>query len=59
MVHNGIEYGLMEAYAEGFEILKTKRDWPLDLQQVAEIWRHGSVVLRYLPVATRSSGPGG
>ena len=48
MVHNGIEYGLMEAYAEGFEILKAKEDFDLDLHQVAEIWRFGSVVRSWL-----------
>ena len=48
MIHNGIEYGLMQAYAEGFELLKTKRELELDLHQVAEIWRHGSVVRSWL-----------
>lgn len=48
MIHNGIEYGLMQAYAEGFEILRAKRDYELDLHQVAEIWRHGSVVRSWL-----------
>jgi 6-phosphogluconate dehydrogenase len=48
MVHNGIEYGLMEAYAEGFEIMKAREDFDLDLHQVAEIWRHGSVVRSWL-----------
>jgi 6-phosphogluconate dehydrogenase len=48
MVHNGIEYGLMQAYAEGFEILRAKQDFDLDLHQVAEIWRHGSVVRSWL-----------
>jgi 6-phosphogluconate dehydrogenase len=48
MVHNGIEYGLMEAYAEGFDILKKKEEFPLDLHQVAEIWRYGSVVRSWL-----------
>ena len=48
MVHNGIEYGLMQAYAEGFHIMKAKGDFDLDLQQVAEIWRHGSVVRSWL-----------
>jgi 6-phosphogluconate dehydrogenase len=48
MVHNGIEYGLMEAYAEGFELLKKKADFKLDLHQVAEIWRFGSVVRSWL-----------
>lgn len=48
MVHNGIEYGLMQAYAEGFEIMKTKQDFDLDLHQIAEIWRYGSVVRSWL-----------
>jgi 6-phosphogluconate dehydrogenase len=48
MVHNGIEYGLMEAYAEGFELLKARSDFGLDLHQIAEVWRHGSVVRSWL-----------
>lgn len=48
MIHNGIEYGLMQAYAEGFEILKAKKEFDLDLHQVAEIWRYGSVVRSWL-----------
>jgi 6-phosphogluconate dehydrogenase len=48
MVHNGIEYGLMQAYAEGFEILSKKEEFDLDLHQVAEIWRFGSVVRSWL-----------
>ena len=48
MVHNGIEYGLMQAYAEGFEILKVKEDFDLDLHQIAQIWRYGSVVRSWL-----------
>jgi 6-phosphogluconate dehydrogenase len=48
MVHNGIEYGLMQAYAEGFSILKHKQEFELDLQQIAEIWRYGSVVRSWL-----------
>lgn len=48
MVHNGIEYGLMQAYAEGFEIMRAKPDFDLDLHQVAEIWRFGSVVRSWL-----------
>ncbi|HYY69995.1 MAG TPA: decarboxylating 6-phosphogluconate dehydrogenase, partial [Terriglobales bacterium] len=48
MVHNGVEYGLMEAYAEGFSILRGKREFELDLLQVAEIWRFGSVVRSWL-----------
>jgi 6-phosphogluconate dehydrogenase len=48
MVHNGIEYGLMQAYAEGFSILGARADFQLDLHQVAEIWREGSVVRSWL-----------
>jgi len=48
MVHNGIEYGMMEAYAEGFEILKAKEEFELDLHQVAEVWRYGSVIRSWL-----------
>ena len=48
MVHNGIEYGLMEAYAEGFSILRHKTEFELDLPAVAELWRHGSVVRSWL-----------
>jgi 6-phosphogluconate dehydrogenase len=48
MVHNGIEYGMMQAFAEGFSILKAKEEFGLDLHQVAEIWRYGSVVRSWL-----------
>lgn len=48
MVHNGIEYGLMQAYAEGFAILQHKKYFAFDLHQVAEIWRTGSVVRSWL-----------
>jgi len=49
MVHNGIEYGLMQAYAEGFEIMKSSKLYPsLDMHQIAEVWRHGSVVRSWL-----------
>jgi len=48
MIHNGIEYGLMQAYAEGFSILQHKREFALDLHQIAEIWRYGSVVRSWL-----------
>jgi 6-phosphogluconate dehydrogenase len=49
MVHNGIEYGLMQAYAEGFEIMKSTSMFPsLDMHQIAELWRHGSVVRSWL-----------
>lgn len=48
MIHNGIEYGMMQAYAEGFEILRAKKDFDLDLHQIAEVWRYGSVVRSWL-----------
>jgi 6-phosphogluconate dehydrogenase len=48
MIHNGIEYGLMQAYAEGFEIMRAKEVFGLDLHQIAEIWRFGSVVRSWL-----------
>ena len=48
MVHNGIEYGMMQAFAEGFEILHRKEDFALDLAAVGRIWQHGSVVRSWL-----------
>jgi len=48
MVHNGIEYGMMQAYAEGFALMAKKSEFELDLAQVAEVWRHGSVVRSWL-----------
>jgi 6-phosphogluconate dehydrogenase len=48
MVHNGIEYGMMQAYAEGFSIMEHKKPLNLDLAQIAEVWRHGSVVRSWL-----------
>jgi len=48
MVHNGIEYGMMQAFAEGFAIMKRKEALGLDLHQVSEIWRYGSVVRSWL-----------
>jgi 6-phosphogluconate dehydrogenase len=48
MVHNGIEYGLMQAYAEGFDVLKAKTEFGLDLAKIAETWRYGSVVRSWL-----------
>ena len=48
MVHNGIEYGMMQAYAEGFAILKKKNEFGLDMHQISEIWRTGSVVRSWL-----------
>lgn len=47
MVHNGVEYGLMQAYGEGFELLQSS-SFELDLGQIAEVWRHGSVVRSWL-----------
>jgi 6-phosphogluconate dehydrogenase len=48
MVHNGIEYGMMQAFAEGFGILKGKQEFGLDLSQVSQIWQYGSVVRSWL-----------
>ena len=48
MVHNGVEYGLMQAYAEGFELLEAKGDFGLDIAQISRIWSHGSVVRSWL-----------
>ena len=48
MVHNGIEYGMMQAYAEGFSIFEAKKEFNLDLPKIAEVWRYGSVVRSWL-----------
>jgi 6-phosphogluconate dehydrogenase len=48
MVHNGIEYGMMQAYAEGFEIMQAKKEFNLDLHAIASAWRYGSVVRSWL-----------
>ncbi|HEX6306007.1 MAG TPA: decarboxylating 6-phosphogluconate dehydrogenase [Anaerolineales bacterium] len=48
MVHNGIEYGIMQAYAEGFEIMKSKGEFDLDVYKVAEAWRYGTVIRSWL-----------
>ncbi|GHD62483.1 phosphogluconate dehydrogenase (NAD(+)-dependent, decarboxylating) [Jeongeupia chitinilytica] len=48
MVHNGIEYGMMQAFAEGFALLEAKKDFGLDVAEIAETWRHGSVVRSWL-----------
>ena len=48
MVHNGIEYGMLQAYAEGYEILHASRDFKLHLGQIAKVWNHGSVVRSWL-----------
>jgi 6-phosphogluconate dehydrogenase len=48
MIHNGIEYGMMQAFAEGFSILKSKEEFGIDLAKVSKIWQHGSVVRSWL-----------
>jgi len=48
MVHNGIEYGMMQAFAEGFEMLEAKTEFGLNLAEIAELWRHSSVVRSWL-----------
>ncbi len=48
MVHNGIEYGMMQAFAEGFALMKAKSEFELDLAAIAELWRHSSVVRSWL-----------
>jgi 6-phosphogluconate dehydrogenase len=48
MVHNGIEYALLQGYAEGFEILKSKKEFALDLHKIARLWNHGSVIRSWL-----------
>jgi 6-phosphogluconate dehydrogenase len=59
MVHNGIEYGLMQAYAEGFELMDHAHEFDLDLHQIASIWRYGSVVRSWLLELTeRALTPG-
>lgn len=55
MVHNGIEYGLMQAYSEGFAIMKAKKEFGLELHTIAEIWQHGSVVRSWLLDLTASA----
>jgi len=55
MIHNGIEYGMMQAYAEGFALLRGKADFHFDLAQVSELWRHGSVVQSWLLDLTANS----
>jgi len=59
MVHNGVEYGLMQAYAEGFEIMAAADEFHLDLHEIASIWRYGSVVRSWLlDLAERALRPG-
>ncbi len=48
MVHNGIEYGMMQSYAEGFELMNSKQEMNLDMHQISRIWQHGSVVRSWL-----------
>ena len=48
MVHNGVEYGLMQAYAEGFELLRSKDEFDFNLSEIANTWRYGSVVRSWL-----------
>src|SRR6185295_3569873 len=48
MIHNGIEYGMMQAYAEGLTLLHKKAEFNLDLAKISELWRHGSVVRSWL-----------
>lgn len=48
MIHNGIEYGMMQSLAEGFELMQAKQEFGLDLHQVSQIWQHGSVVRSWL-----------
>jgi 6-phosphogluconate dehydrogenase len=48
MIHNGIEYGMMQAFAEGFSIMKAKEEFNLDLAQISHAWQHGSVVRSWL-----------
>jgi 6-phosphogluconate dehydrogenase len=48
MIHNGIEYGMLQAYAEGYEILHASKDFDLDLKQIAAVWNRGSVVRSWL-----------
>lgn len=48
MIHNGIEYGMMQSFAEGLELLRGKQEFALDLAQITDLWRHGSVVRSWL-----------
>jgi 6-phosphogluconate dehydrogenase len=48
MIHNGVEYGMLQAYAEGYEILHASRDFKLDLHKIASVWNHGSVVRSWI-----------
>lgn len=55
MIHNGIEYGMMQAMAEGLDLIKGKEEFNLDLAQITELWRHGSVVRSWLLDLTAES----
>ncbi len=55
MVHNGIEYAMMESYAEGFEILKSKDEFEIDLGELADLWNHGGVIRSWLLELTADS----
>jgi 6-phosphogluconate dehydrogenase len=61
MVHNGIEYGMMQAFAEGFALMEAKKEFDLDLPAIGELWRHGSVVRSWLLDLTAEAlkDPGG
>ncbi|HMA19995.1 MAG TPA: decarboxylating 6-phosphogluconate dehydrogenase, partial [Gemmatimonadaceae bacterium] len=48
MIHNGVEYGMLQAYAEGYEILHASKDFKLDLHRIAAVWNHGSVVRSWI-----------
>jgi 6-phosphogluconate dehydrogenase len=48
MVHNGIEYGMMESLAEGFDLMRSTKDFDFDLYKISKIWQHGSVVRAWL-----------
>jgi 6-phosphogluconate dehydrogenase len=48
MIHNGVEYGMLQAYAEGYEILHASKDFKLDLHKIASVWNHGSVVRSWI-----------
>src|SRR5688500_20056317 len=54
MIHNGIEYGMLQAYAEGYEILHASKSFDLDLHQIAAVWNRGSVVRSWLNELARS-----
>jgi 6-phosphogluconate dehydrogenase len=48
MIHNGVEYGMLQAYAEGYEILHASKEFKLDLHKIASVWNHGSVVRSWI-----------